>query len=283
MREELQSMAEYNVWELTTLPPGKKAIGCRWIFAKKADENGKVVRHKARLVAQGFTQKYGVDYDEVFAPVVKQVTFRALFSVASQKGLLIKHADVKTAYLNGDLQETVYMRLPPGVKTDGENVVCRLRKGLYGLKQAARIWNHKLDNTLTQMGFKPSKNDSCLYVRRSKGKTAYIAVYVDDFVIVCESEREYEDIIKQLNRHFKVVSLGNIKFFLGIQVTQTEKHVALNQRAYIKKLLSRFGQEDAKPFTIPMDPGHLHPKEEIPLPNNHQYASLIGGLLYVAT
>lgn len=284
IEDELQSLDQNHVWDFEALPAGKKTIGCRWIFKRKTDEQGQVVRYKARLVAQGYTQKFGEDYDEVFAPVVKQITYRTLFSVASQKKMLIKHADVKTAYLNGELQETVYMRLPPGVAAEGENMVCRLRKGLYGLKQAARIWNHKLDDTLKKMGFYPSVNDSCLYVKRScDGKVSYIAVYVDDFVIVCNTEEEYDAIIKDLNRHFKVTSLGDIKHFLGIQVNRTEEHISLNQATYIRKMLTRFGLEDAKPSKIPLDPGHLQTKEEKALPNNRQYASLIGGLLYVAT
>lgn len=118
----------------------------------QVDERGNVVRYKARLVAQGFTQKYGTDFDEVFAPVVKQVTFRVLLSVASQKKMIVKHADVKTAYLHGVLEETVYMRRPPGLPTKDEGKVCMLRKSLYGLKQSARVWNQTFDTVLKKMG-----------------------------------------------------------------------------------------------------------------------------------
>lgn len=209
------------------------------------------------------------------------VTFRTLLSVAVQRNMLIKHADVKTAYLNGELEELVYMRQPADCEIGDKH--CQLRKGLYGLKQSARIWNKTLDKVLASLNFKPSVNDPCLYVRNEKGRTAYLAVYVDDFVAVCHTEAEYQEIIDALNRSFQITSLGNMKHFLGIQVTRSSEGVALNQKAYIQKLLTRFGMDEAKQSKIPLDPGHLLPKEEEPvLPTNNQYASLIGGLLYVA-
>ncbi|KXJ70180.1 hypothetical protein RP20_CCG024584 [Aedes albopictus] len=225
IKEELQAHEENGTWKVVPLPAGRKTIGCKWIFKRKEDEKGNVVRYKARLVAQGFTQKYGTDYDEVFAPVVKQVTFKALLSVAHQRKMLIKHIDVKTAYLNGELQEMVFMRPPPGCDFGDSKLVCHLQKGIYGLKQAAHIWNKKLNAVLQRLGFKPSENDSCLYSKRnSDGTMSYIAVYVDDLVVVCNSEEEYEVIVRNLNNHFKVTSLGDIRHFLGIRVTPRIKN-----------------------------------------------------------
>lgn len=151
MDEEHEALLRNCTWDLVDLPAGKKAIGCKWLFKTKVDEKGNVVRYKARIVAQGFTQKYGVDYDEVFAPVAKQVTFRSLLTIASQRKMFVKHVDVKTAYLNGKLEETIYMRQPEGYVTGSERKVCRLRRSLYGLKQSARVWNWTIDSVFKKL------------------------------------------------------------------------------------------------------------------------------------
>lgn len=147
MNDEMHSLKQNGTWTLTNLPENRKAVGSKWIFKRKLDEDGNVVRHKARLVAQGFSQKFGTDFDEVFAPVVRQVTFHTLLTVASQRNMLVKHADVKTAYLHGELEETVYMRQPRGYELS-KGTVCLLKKGLYGLKQAGCIWNKKVNHVL---------------------------------------------------------------------------------------------------------------------------------------
>lgn len=134
MDEEYRALMENGTWDIVELPSGKKAIGCKWLFKTKTDEKGNYVRHKARIVAQGFTQKFGTDYDKVFTPVAKQVTFPALLKVASQRNLIVKHVDVKTAYLNGELDEEIYMRHPEGYVVEDAGRVCRLRRSLYGLK-----------------------------------------------------------------------------------------------------------------------------------------------------
>lgn len=157
MKDEIKSLKENGTWELCELPADRKAIGCKWLFKIKTDENGNIDRYKARLVAQGFSQKFGTDYDQVFAPVVKQTTFRLLLSIASTKNLIVKHLDVNTAYLNGILSETIYMTIymkqPPGFIEEGEeHLVCILKKSLYGLKQAGRCWrNNKLEFKKTRL------------------------------------------------------------------------------------------------------------------------------------
>ncbi|KXJ71119.1 hypothetical protein RP20_CCG021438 [Aedes albopictus] len=282
MKDELVSHEENKTWNLVKLPPGKKAIGCRWIYKRKLDEHGRLSSYKARLVAQGHSQRFGLDYDEVFAPVAKQVTFRTLLTIASRRNMLVKHVDVKTAYLNGDLKETVYMKLPPGVAAEPDEV-CLLRKSLYGLKQSAHMWNRKLDETLRQMGFTPADADPCLYVRRRGKNVAYILVYVDDMLVCTSSLEEYDDILETLNSNFQMTALGDVKQFLGIQVTRTKTGYCLNQQAYINRMVASFGMDQAKGSRIPMDPGYIQQKEEAErLPNNDKYQSLVGGLLYVS-
>lgn len=282
MKDELISHRENKTWDVVKLPPGKKIIGCRWIYKRKLDEHGRLSSYKARLVAQGHKQRFGLDYDEIFAPVAKQVTFRMLLTIASRRNMLVKHVDVKTAYLNGDLKETVYMKIPPGVAAE-PNEVCLLRKSLYGLKQSARMWNRKLDETLRQMGFKPAEADPCLYVRWRNKKLTFILVYVDDMLICTSTQEEYEEILEALNSKFQMTALGDVKQFLGIQVTKTENGYCLNQQAYINRMVASFGLDDAKGSRIPMDPGYIQLKEEVErLPNNDKYQSLVGGLLYVS-
>lgn len=282
MNDELKSLRECKAWDLTSLPPGSKTIGCRWIYKKKQDEQGKLVRYKARLVAQGFTQRYGLDYDEVFAPVAKQVTLRTLLTIAGRDEMQVRHVDVKTAYLNGDLKETIYMRVPPGLRVE-KGQVCRLRKSLYGLKQSARVWNQKLNDVMKRLGFRQADADPCLYVRKTSGGTVYILVYVDDMLIATSRDEDYEGVVKALASEFQITTLGEVKHFLGIRVTRKNNAYCLDQKAYIDKLVAQFGLADAKGSRIPMDVGYLQQKEELEsLPNNEKFQSLVGGLLYLS-
>jgi hypothetical protein len=155
MREEIEAVERNNTWELVDLPHGHQPIGLKWVYKLKKNEAGEVIKHKARLVARGFVQQAGIDFDEVFAPVARMESIRLLLALAAQEGWPIHHMDVKSAFLNGELKEEVYVKQPPGfVVTGEEGKVLRLRKALYGLRQAPRAWNAKLDSTLKEMGFK---------------------------------------------------------------------------------------------------------------------------------
>lgn len=158
---EMQSHAENATWELVSLLSGRKAVGSRWVFKLKKDAAGNVSRYKARLVARGYSQQCGVDFDKMFAPVTNQTTLRALLAIASTEGIALKHLDVKTAYLNGNLEEEVFMKQPPGFTEPGrKHLVCRLKKSIYGLKQSARCWNRKLHEALSKMKFKQSESNA---------------------------------------------------------------------------------------------------------------------------
>lgn len=160
--EEIKSLKELQTWQLTELPEGKQAIGSKWIFKIKHDSEGHVDKYKARLVAKGFTQEYGKDYDATFAPVAKQSTFRTLLTVAAARNLKVRHYDIKTAFLNGDVTEDLYMSQPEGYVADGqEHLVCKLQRSVYGLKQSARAWNTKVNDILLQNKFVRSKSDPC--------------------------------------------------------------------------------------------------------------------------
>lgn len=172
-------ISKNDTWELSDLPEGRKPVGVKWVFKIKTDEKWDPVRYKARLVAQGFSQKFGVDYDEVFVPVARSTTFRMLLSLAGAKGYEVRHYDVTSAFLNGHLKEEIYLRQPPGFEKG--NQVCKLKKSLYGLKQAAKVWNEALHEVLMECGCSQSSDDPCLY---SLTDVCHILIHVDDLLVV---------------------------------------------------------------------------------------------------
>jgi hypothetical protein len=191
MKEEMDSIVGNNTWKLCELPRGHKPIGLKWVYKLKRDSSGAVVKHKARLVAKGYVQKQGVDYKEVFAPVARLDTVRLLLALAAQQGWEVHHMDVKSAFLNGELEEEVYVAQPTGFVVEGkENKVLKLQKALYGLKQAPRAWNAKLDKTLVGLGFEKCPSEPALYKRVKKGAALLVGVYVDDLVITGGSAAE---------------------------------------------------------------------------------------------
>ena len=284
MQEEMDSILLNDTWTLVDLPPGRKVVGCKWVFKKKLNENGDVERFKARIVAQGFSQKYGVDYDAVFAPVVRQTTFRILLSVAGKEHLHVYHFDVMTAFLNGDLEETIYMRQPEGfVSKESPSKVCLLKKSLYGLKQAARSWNQCIHKVFTDLLFKQSLMDPCLYLYENEYGTTYILVYVDDIIIGSKSTKFIHYIYEKLSRKFKINNLGPIKYYLGMEVkTDTFGNFSINQSQYINKLVCNFGLSDAKISDVPINPAFNKCNDSEALLNNELYQKAIGSLLYLS-
>lgn len=284
MECEMQSHEDNGTWELVELPKGKRVVGSRWVFKVKRNEVNEIIRYKARIVAQGYTQHFGEDYDEVFAPVTKHATLRVLLTLAGKRNLVLKHLDVRTAYLYGDIKEEIYMRQPPGYEVRGkEELVCRLRRSIYGLRQSARCWNQKLSDVLSKIGFQASSADSCLFVANRNGKTVYLIVYVDDFLIGCESEQEIVRVHEQLKEFFEIICLGDVKHFLGLEVRKENNVYNLALTNYIDKLVTRTGLSEAKVAKTPMDQGYL--KNEIeskPMEDCTKYRSVVGALLYVA-
>lgn len=283
MKKEIEDIESKGTWTRVNLPPGKRAIGCKWVFKIKRDQNGVIHQHKARLVAQGFTQKYGDDYDEVFAPVARAATFRILLSVAGKKNLIVRHFDVKTAFLNGYLSEEIFMKIPKGELDDGR--VLKLNRSLYGLKQAARVWNETLTRALLTIGFFQSKVDQCLYTYKRKDEECYLCVHVDDFLFVSTSIDLINRLAKQINTQFEIKDLGNVKHFLGIDVERdSDGNFQISQTQYITKIAESFALSDSKPQKYPLDPGYYKLTDEtMMLDDNKEYRKIIGMLLYVAT
>lgn len=283
MKDEISSLLKNNTWELSDLPVDRKAIGSKWLFKRKLDAKGNIVRFKARVVAQGFSQKYGQDYDLVFAPVVRQTTFRICLSIAGKEKMLVKHFDAKTAFLNGPLNEVLYMKPPKGFETNGK--VCLLKKRIYGLKQSARNWNTFVHDIMMKNGFKQNSADKCLYLKKSTtGEICFVLIYVDDILVSSKSQPCIDKVFKLFGKHFEIKDLGLIKSYLGIDVTQDkEGNYQISQSGYIHKLAEEMGLSKSKPSSIPMSPSYFKDdnNQEL-LPNNKDYQKYIGSLLYIS-
>ncbi|KAL4347795.1 hypothetical protein GQ457_17G000690 [Hibiscus cannabinus] len=210
MKEEIEALERNHTWDLVPLPPGKQTIGCKWVYKTKLKSDGSLERYKARLVAKGYTQQPGVDYLDTFSPVAKMTSIRTLLAVASAKEWCLQQLDINNAFLHGYLQEEVYMQLPPGLSCSDSNVVCKLNKSLYGLKQASRKWNERLTSALLQQGFKQASSDSSFFIKGKGSDIVILAVYVDDIILAGPNAN---DIKRFLHETFRIKDLGNLKYF----------------------------------------------------------------------
>ena len=240
MRKEIEALENNDTWTLETLPQGKKAIGCKWVYKTKFNSYGTVERHKARLVILGNRQVEGVDYNETFAPVAKMVTVRTLLAVAATQGWELHQIDVHNALLHGDLKEEVYMKLPPGF-TVSRDKVCKLNKSLYGLKQAPRCWFSKLVTALKNYGFTQSYSDYSLFDYTQKDVRLHVLVYVDDLVIAGNDSKAITKFKEYLSDCFHMKDLGPLKYFLGIEVARGSEGIFLCQRKFALDILSEQG------------------------------------------
>lgn len=218
MQKEIEALEANHTWDITDLPPGKRAINCKWVYKLKWNADGTLERYKARLVVCGNRQKEGTDFNVTFAPVAKITTVRYLLSIAAAKNWEVHQMGVHNAFLHGDLEEEVYMKLPPGFKYSDTTKLCRLRKSLYGLKQAPRCWFAKLSAALRQFGFTQSKEDSSLFSYKKGATILHILVYVDDFILAGNDLRVIDRFKTHLNDCFNMKDLGKLKYFLGIEV-----------------------------------------------------------------
>ena len=281
MAAEIAALEANNTWTLTPLPPNKKPIGCKWVYKVKYKSNGSIERYKARLVAKGFTQKEGVDYNETFSPVAKMVSVKCLLAVAAVKGWYLRQLDVNNAFLHGDLSEEVYMSLPPGFQSQGE-MVCKLNKSLYGLKQASRQWFAKFSSTLVQLGFKQSKADYSLFTRQKGHCFMVLLIYVDDVLIACNDKEEVDQFKVLLDQKFKLKDLGDLKYFLGLEIARSDKGISMCQRKYTLEVLSDAGLLGCKPAKTPMEQNvRLSKYEGEELKDPSAYRRLVGRLLYL--
>ena len=222
VKAEIDSLHDNSVWDLVQLPEGRKPVGSKWVFKVKTNADGSVERCKARLVAQGYSQKEGLDYDETFSSVVRSESVRSVIALSSKNGLKLHQMDITTAFLNGNLKEEVYMKQSEGFLAIGqEHLVCRLRKSIYGLKQSPRCWNQALDAQLKLMGFKQSTSDPCIYTSTTEsGGLLILAVYVDDILLAGKSQQKIAQVKADLRKLFQLKDMGELHYFLGVSVQQ---------------------------------------------------------------
>ncbi|KAF8672420.1 hypothetical protein HU200_049631 [Digitaria exilis] len=246
MKEEIDSIVENKTWTLVDLPPGHRAIGLKWVYKVKRDEHGNVVRHKACLVAKGYVQHQGVDFDEVFALL--------MLAVAAHFGWEVHHMDVKSAFLNGELKEEAYVAQPPGyIDAKHPGKVLRLHKALYGLRQAPRAWNAKLDATLLSLGFRRSDSEHGVYTRGEKQRRLIVGVYVDDLIITGGDNTELQVFKGEMKKRFRMSDLGILSYYLGIEVNQDSSGISISQERYARKILEKAGLEGCNSCATPME------------------------------
>lgn len=293
LQSEYNALIKNKTWEVTDRPKDRKVIGSRWVLKTKYRADGTIEKRKARLVAKGFTQRYGIDYQKTFAPVARASSIRLIMALAAKYDLIVHHMDVITAYLNGELDENIYMEKPEmlnellGVEDDK---VLLLKKAIYGLKQSGRQWYRKLDEKLRKYGLKPLMTEPCVYFMRNKNETIIISVYVDDLIIAASNPRLMENIKKGLMKEFEMKDLGPISYCLGVQFKQDLKKgtITMCQSKYTEDILKRFNMEDCKTIATPLDANSKLKRPEIPLADRKRevtdfpYQSLIGSLMYLS-
>ncbi|GBM76253.1 Retrovirus-related Pol polyprotein from transposon TNT 1-94 [Araneus ventricosus] len=272
--EEMESMKENDVWDLEELPMDRKAISCRWVLWKKRDG-----KYKERLVARGFMQKDGVDYFETFSPVISMPALRLLLIIMLNENSHVLVLDVKTAFLNVKLNETIYMDQPKGYD-DNIGRKCKLKKSLYGLKQAPRQWYQKCLNFVNKLGFKQLNSESCIFIRQVNSKKIFMALFVDDLFLGGSDVQEINVIVDMLSKEFKMSKSEKASEFLGIRIEFTSGNLFLDQESYILRLLKKYKMLDCNPSSIPIETEATAAKFEKGNHFNGPYRELVGSLLY---
>jgi len=291
---EFNSLMKNSTWTLTELPTQTdcKAIGSKWVYKKKLKSDGTVERYKARLVAQGFAQREGIDYNETFAPVVRYKTLRILMVIAANLNLELHQLDVETAFLNASIKEVVYMKQPKGYEKG--NLVCKLNRTIYGIKQAPHEWNNELNSFIViELGFSRCKSDTCVYVKRSKNDKIFIlTIFVDDIIAAFDAidMHEWLEYKKSISNKYKIRDIGEVDWILQMKVTRdrTKKTIILDQQRYIEKVLKEFNMLESKTIDTPASAEKLSTTDSPVTPEEYQamknkpYLNLVGSLLYAA-
>jgi hypothetical protein len=292
MEEEMRRIKELGTWVLVPKPAEVNVVGCKWVYKLKRDAKGNITRYKARLVAQGFTQVPGVDYVDTFAPVAKFSTLRVLLALAAHNDWEVHQMDVKNAYLNGTLTETIFMRQPPGfIDAGNPKHVCRLVRGLYGLRQSGRVWYQMLTHAFKDLRFAVCAVDHTVFVSQGVEAKVIVGASTDDLLMISESLDRLERVKRGLEKHFEMTDLGEVHWLLGVEIRhdRANRTLSLSQGAYTKTILARFNLENASTVAMPMDPGQRLSKTQSPSTQEEiedmadvPYRELVGSLMYAA-
>ncbi|GJT98987.1 retrovirus-related pol polyprotein from transposon TNT 1-94 [Tanacetum coccineum] len=272
MQDELNQFARNKVWTLVPAPYGKTIIGSKWVFRNKRDETGIVIKNKARLVAQGYNQQEGIDYDETFAPVARLEAIRIFLAFATYMNFIVYQMDVKSAFLNGKLKEEVYVKQPPGFESNEfPNHVCKLDKALYGLKQAPRAWYETLSTFLTEHKFVRGKIDNTLFIYKTQTDVILVQIYVDDIIFGSTSIKLCKQFAKLMTQRYEMSMMGVLTYFLGFQIRQSERGISINQEKYVKDLLKKYDINGSSVKTPMVPPNNLGPDLSGKSVNETQY------------
>ena len=293
MEAEMKALGDNDTWELVPRPTGRNIVSGKWVYKLKRNPDGSVDKYKARYVARGYSQIAGVDYKDTYAPTARPETIRLIFALTAQLDCVLEQMDVKSAYLHSTIDEEVFLEQPKGFEQVGENdkkLVCRLKKSIYGLKQAGHNWNRNLNNWLIGQGFARSESDRCLYYKRDGSEFEYVVIWVDD-IIICGSQRgRVDELKKAFGRGFNMEDKGELKWFLGMEIAREKDVVKVRQTHYVNNLLEKYGMTDCKPVQTPGVEKESLTKADCPEQGSAEhkqmrgidYRGLVGGLLYLA-
>jgi hypothetical protein len=291
MDKEYQALIDKGVWERTKPPPGANIVGNRWVFIWKRDPEGKPITPKSRMVAQGFTQSFGVDYNETYSPVARLSSLRVICAIAARNDWPIHQMDVDYAYLNATLPEPIYMKQPYGYESGDKDEVLLLKKALYGLKQSGREWYKRLSGEFHKLGFTTAATDAAVFYRRKPEGHVIVATAVDDLTITAENQSVLDKTKWDLNQVFSMKDLGEIHWLLNLKIERDwqKKTITISQPAYIEKILKKFNLEDAKTYATPLDPAVKLSSDQCPSTERGKqamskipYRQAIGSLMWAA-
>eukprot|EP00253_Pinus_taeda_P015702 PITA_15702 len=283
MDEEMNAIERNKTWDLVELPKGKEVIGVKWVYKTKSNVEGKIERHKARLVVKGYKQQYGRDYEETFAPVARMETVRAVLSIIAQNKWKVYQMDVKSAFLNEVLMEEIYIEQPLSYEKKGqENKVCRLKKALYGMKQTPRAWYSRIDSYLLENEFDKCEGEPTVYIKEKDGKLLIFVLYVDDVIFTGNDVYLIENFKTVMKEEFEMTDIGLLSYFLGIEVDQNENGIFISQAKYVNEVLGRFNMQDCKAAITPTVMGLKLSKEDSSKDFDPSlYKSIVGSLMYL--
>ncbi|KAE8219272.1 hypothetical protein CF326_g8991 [Tilletia indica] len=278
---ELGNHRRAGTWEPAKLPAGRTAVSSRWIYKRKTNSEGQIVKYKARVVARGFSQKPGLDYEETHAPTPAITALRVFVAIAIRYSLVVHQMDVEAAFLNSEIDVELYMEPPEGFEMPKGCNTLRIRRGLYGFKQSARLWWKAAHEFIISMGFEQLATEWCIYVRKGKDGPTYLLLYVDDMLVAGPNQKEVDEVKSALKSKWRMTDLGPAAWVLGISMERMEHGVLLSQSAYIQSIAKKFGQENGRKVWTPL-PAELPTQKGRPFPHRQQYQALIGMLLWVA-
>ena len=283
MQDELNQFERNQVWHLEPRTEEMSVIGTKWVFRNKLDDSGIIVKNKARLVVQGFNQQEGIDYDETFAPVARLEAIRILIAFAAHMNFKLFQMDVKIAFLNGYLKENVYVEQPPGFEDrDYPDHVYKLDKALYGLKQAPRAWYERLSSFLLENNYERGSVDKTLFLKRKGPDLLVVQVYVDDILFGATNLTLCDEFAGLMKSEFEMSMMGELGFFLGLQIKQMDDGIMIHQQKYLKELLKKYGMNDSKSYDTPIPTStKLSLDEKGKDVEDKLYRGMIGSLLYL--